>query len=164
MISNVFFKGELSNIAHFIITLVIISAATAISLSYDCLGIVLELNVRFPVNSLTTRYVVSNSSWCCWSVTFRDVCKCFSGCFECYTSHVHLPRRLLSEALGWPLVSWGKPLSQHHPGSGCLCNDNRLSHDGALPSGLFTRSRDVLLYRLQHLSSQHHFTQCAAVY
>uniref|UniRef100_A0A673NCQ6 Putative sodium-coupled neutral amino acid transporter 11 n=1 Tax=Sinocyclocheilus rhinocerous TaxID=307959 RepID=A0A673NCQ6_9TELE len=44
VISNVFFKGELSNTSHVIITLVIISAATAISLSYDCLGIVLELN------------------------------------------------------------------------------------------------------------------------
>ncbi|XP_016386890.1 putative sodium-coupled neutral amino acid transporter 11 [Sinocyclocheilus rhinocerous] len=44
VISNVFFKGELSNTTHVIITLVIVSAATAISLSYDCLGIVLELN------------------------------------------------------------------------------------------------------------------------
>ncbi|XP_051565564.1 putative sodium-coupled neutral amino acid transporter 11 isoform X1 [Myxocyprinus asiaticus] len=44
VISNVFFKEELSNIAHVIVTLVIISATTAISLSYDCLGIVLELN------------------------------------------------------------------------------------------------------------------------
>ncbi|KAF4108729.1 putative sodium-coupled neutral amino acid transporter 11 [Onychostoma macrolepis] len=44
VISNVFFKGELSNTMHVIITLVIISAATVISLSFDCLGIVLELN------------------------------------------------------------------------------------------------------------------------
>uniref|UniRef100_A0A8C2DIK3 Putative sodium-coupled neutral amino acid transporter 11 n=1 Tax=Cyprinus carpio TaxID=7962 RepID=A0A8C2DIK3_CYPCA len=44
VISNVFFKGELSNTTHVIITLVIVSAATALSLSYDCLGIVLELN------------------------------------------------------------------------------------------------------------------------
>ncbi|XP_059355418.1 putative sodium-coupled neutral amino acid transporter 11 [Carassius carassius] len=44
VISNVFFKGELSNTTHVIITLVIVSAATVLSLSYDCLGIVLELN------------------------------------------------------------------------------------------------------------------------
>ncbi|XP_042587794.1 LOW QUALITY PROTEIN: putative sodium-coupled neutral amino acid transporter 11 [Cyprinus carpio] len=44
VVSNVFFKGELSNTTHVIITLVIVSAATALSLSYDCLGIVLELN------------------------------------------------------------------------------------------------------------------------
>ncbi|KAL0184956.1 hypothetical protein M9458_020652, partial [Cirrhinus mrigala] len=44
VIANVFFKGELSNTMHVIITLVIVSATTAISLSYDCLGIVLELN------------------------------------------------------------------------------------------------------------------------
>ncbi|RXN31541.1 sodium-coupled neutral amino acid transporter 11 [Labeo rohita] len=44
VVANVFFKGELSNTMHVIITLVIVSATTVISLSYDCLGIVLELN------------------------------------------------------------------------------------------------------------------------
>ncbi|XP_030642505.1 putative sodium-coupled neutral amino acid transporter 11 [Chanos chanos] len=44
VVSNLFFGGMLSNVVHFIITLVIVSTATAISLSYDCLGIVLELN------------------------------------------------------------------------------------------------------------------------
>ncbi|XP_036423189.1 putative sodium-coupled neutral amino acid transporter 11 isoform X1 [Colossoma macropomum] len=44
VVSNVFFNGLLSNTAHVMVTLVIISAVTVISLSYDCLGVVLELN------------------------------------------------------------------------------------------------------------------------
>ncbi|KAI7808289.1 hypothetical protein IRJ41_001257 [Triplophysa rosa] len=44
VVSNIFFEGELSKAAHIIVTMVIISATTAISLFYDCLGIVLELN------------------------------------------------------------------------------------------------------------------------
>ncbi|KAJ8282366.1 hypothetical protein COCON_G00048850 [Conger conger] len=42
--SNVFFNGTLSSAAHFAVTVVIIAVATAISLTYDCLGTVLELN------------------------------------------------------------------------------------------------------------------------
>ncbi|XP_073710914.1 putative sodium-coupled neutral amino acid transporter 11 isoform X2 [Misgurnus anguillicaudatus] len=44
VVSNIFFKEELSNTAHIIVTMVIISAGTVISLCYDCLGIVLVLN------------------------------------------------------------------------------------------------------------------------
>ncbi|XP_041939252.1 putative sodium-coupled neutral amino acid transporter 11 [Alosa sapidissima] len=44
VVSNVFFKGVLSNTAHVVVTFVIISMCTAISLGFDCLGVVLELN------------------------------------------------------------------------------------------------------------------------
>ncbi|XP_046701409.1 putative sodium-coupled neutral amino acid transporter 11 isoform X2 [Silurus meridionalis] len=44
VVSNVFFNGLLSSTSHIVVTLVIILAAAAISLSYDCLGVVLELN------------------------------------------------------------------------------------------------------------------------
>ncbi|XP_048871431.1 putative sodium-coupled neutral amino acid transporter 11 isoform X2 [Brienomyrus brachyistius] len=44
VVSNVFFRGVLSNIAHVVVTVVIIAVSTVISLTYDCLGIVLELN------------------------------------------------------------------------------------------------------------------------
>ncbi|XP_060784795.1 putative sodium-coupled neutral amino acid transporter 11 [Neoarius graeffei] len=44
VVSNIFFNGLLSNTAHIVVTLVIILVVTAISLSYDCLGLVLELN------------------------------------------------------------------------------------------------------------------------
>uniref|UniRef100_A0A4W4GKT3 Putative sodium-coupled neutral amino acid transporter 11 n=1 Tax=Electrophorus electricus TaxID=8005 RepID=A0A4W4GKT3_ELEEL len=44
VVSNVFYNGALSNTVHIIVTLAIISAVTAISLFYDCLGVVLELN------------------------------------------------------------------------------------------------------------------------
>ncbi|XP_006879414.1 PREDICTED: putative sodium-coupled neutral amino acid transporter 11 [Elephantulus edwardii] len=44
VIANVFFGGNLSTIVHITVTLVIVTAATLVSLLTDCLGIVLELN------------------------------------------------------------------------------------------------------------------------
>uniref|UniRef100_A0A4W5JS28 Putative sodium-coupled neutral amino acid transporter 11 n=1 Tax=Hucho hucho TaxID=62062 RepID=A0A4W5JS28_9TELE len=44
VVSNVFFKGSLNNHAHVAVTLLIVAACTALSLAYDCLGIVLVLN------------------------------------------------------------------------------------------------------------------------
>ncbi|NP_001017644.2 putative sodium-coupled neutral amino acid transporter 11 isoform X1 [Danio rerio] len=71
VISNALFKGgELSKSSHVIITLVIISATTAISLSYDCLGIVLELNGILSAVPLMFIFPsacflkLSNERWC----------------------------------------------------------------------------------------------------
>ncbi|KAL1786432.1 sodium-coupled neutral amino acid transporter 11 isoform X1 [Sigmodon hispidus] len=44
VIANVFFGGNPSSVFHIILTVVIISAATLVSLLVDCLGIVLELS------------------------------------------------------------------------------------------------------------------------
>ncbi|RMC18589.1 hypothetical protein DUI87_04481 [Hirundo rustica rustica] len=44
VIANVFFHGDLSTVFHVFVTVVIIAVATGVSLVYDCLGIVLELN------------------------------------------------------------------------------------------------------------------------
>ncbi|XP_014809714.1 PREDICTED: putative sodium-coupled neutral amino acid transporter 11 isoform X2 [Calidris pugnax] len=44
VIANVFFHGNLSTVFHIIVTVVIVTVATGVSLVYDCLGIVLELN------------------------------------------------------------------------------------------------------------------------
>uniref|UniRef100_A0AAY4BGF1 Putative sodium-coupled neutral amino acid transporter 11 n=2 Tax=Denticeps clupeoides TaxID=299321 RepID=A0AAY4BGF1_9TELE len=44
VVSNIFYDGALSNSAHVAVTFVIVSVCTAISLAYDCLGIVLEIN------------------------------------------------------------------------------------------------------------------------
>ncbi|XP_071603597.1 putative sodium-coupled neutral amino acid transporter 11 [Heliangelus exortis] len=44
VIANVFFHGNLSTVCHIAVTVVIIAVATGVSLMYDCLGIVLELN------------------------------------------------------------------------------------------------------------------------
>lgn len=45
VIANVFFGGNPSSVLHIILTVVIVAAATLVSLLIDCLGIVLELNV-----------------------------------------------------------------------------------------------------------------------
>ncbi|XP_035187259.1 putative sodium-coupled neutral amino acid transporter 11 isoform X2 [Oxyura jamaicensis] len=44
VIANVFFHGNLSTVFHIVVTVIIIAVATGVSLVYDCLGIVLELN------------------------------------------------------------------------------------------------------------------------
>ncbi|NXC21177.1 AVT2 protein, partial [Corythaeola cristata] len=44
VIANVFFRGNLSTVFHIVVTVVLIAVATGVSLVYDCLGIVLELN------------------------------------------------------------------------------------------------------------------------
>ncbi|XP_064023556.1 putative sodium-coupled neutral amino acid transporter 11 isoform X3 [Pogoniulus pusillus] len=44
VVANVFFHGNLSTVFHIVVTVVIIAVATGVSLAYDCLGIVLELN------------------------------------------------------------------------------------------------------------------------
>ncbi|XP_062974383.1 putative sodium-coupled neutral amino acid transporter 11 [Elgaria multicarinata webbii] len=44
VVANVFFNGNLTNLCHVTLTIVIVAVATSISLVYDCLGIVLELN------------------------------------------------------------------------------------------------------------------------
>nr|XP_055071754.1 putative sodium-coupled neutral amino acid transporter 11 [Misgurnus anguillicaudatus] len=69
VVSNIFFKEELSNTAHIIVTMVIISAGTAISLCYDCLGIVLVLNGVLSATPLIFIFPsacflkLSNGSW-----------------------------------------------------------------------------------------------------
>ncbi|XP_063070738.1 putative sodium-coupled neutral amino acid transporter 11 [Engraulis encrasicolus] len=44
VVSNVFFGGVLSTTSHVVVTVVIVSVCTALSLGFDCLGLVLELN------------------------------------------------------------------------------------------------------------------------
>lgn len=51
VIANVFFHGGLSTVFHIVVTIMIIAVVTGVSLVYDCLGIVLELNVSESVYS-----------------------------------------------------------------------------------------------------------------
>nr|XP_034986815.1 putative sodium-coupled neutral amino acid transporter 11 isoform X2 [Zootoca vivipara] len=44
VLANVFFGGNLTTICHVALTVIVIALATSVSLVYDCLGIVLELN------------------------------------------------------------------------------------------------------------------------
>ncbi|XP_041057428.1 putative sodium-coupled neutral amino acid transporter 11 [Carcharodon carcharias] len=73
VIGNLFFGGTLSTIFHIIVTVCIVAAATGISLAYDCLGIVLELNGVLAATPLvfiipTACYLkLSEESWCHWN-------------------------------------------------------------------------------------------------
>ncbi|XP_059503305.1 putative sodium-coupled neutral amino acid transporter 11 isoform X1 [Stegostoma tigrinum] len=72
VIGNLFFGGTLSTIFHVFATICIVAAATAISLAYDCLGIVLELNGVIAATPLvfiipTACYLkLSEESWYNW--------------------------------------------------------------------------------------------------
>ncbi|KAM9851206.1 putative sodium-coupled neutral amino acid transporter 11 [Aulostomus maculatus] len=44
VVSNVIYSRELSRVEHVVVTTLIVAVCTAISLAYDCLGVVLELN------------------------------------------------------------------------------------------------------------------------
>nr|XP_015214383.1 PREDICTED: putative sodium-coupled neutral amino acid transporter 11 [Lepisosteus oculatus] len=44
VISNMFFNGTLTTLAHVLLTVAIMAVSTVISLAFDCLGVVLELN------------------------------------------------------------------------------------------------------------------------
>ncbi|XP_042302950.1 putative sodium-coupled neutral amino acid transporter 11 isoform X2 [Sceloporus undulatus] len=44
VIANMLFSGNLTTFYHIILTIIVVAVATSISLVYDCLGIVLELN------------------------------------------------------------------------------------------------------------------------
>lgn len=50
-----FFSGTLTTILHVAVTVIVVGVATGISLGYDCLGIVLELNVSAPNAPLCTK-------------------------------------------------------------------------------------------------------------
>lgn len=45
VIANVFFGGTLSSVFHTVLAVLIVTAATLVSLMIECLGILLELNV-----------------------------------------------------------------------------------------------------------------------
>lgn len=59
VVSNVICGRDLSKAEHVAITLLIIAVCTAMSLAFDCLGVVLELNVS-SVNSTSLLLSISN--------------------------------------------------------------------------------------------------------
>ncbi|XP_078408440.1 putative sodium-coupled neutral amino acid transporter 11 [Cetorhinus maximus] len=73
VIGNLFFGGTLSTIFHIIVTVCIVAAATGISLAFECLGIVLELNGVLAATPLVfiipaACYLkLSEESWCHWN-------------------------------------------------------------------------------------------------
>ncbi|EMP38715.1 Putative sodium-coupled neutral amino acid transporter 11, partial [Chelonia mydas] len=63
VIANVFFSGTLTTILHVAVTVIVVAVATSISLVYDCLGIVLELNC-LPLHNKSLIWRILRQS--CW--------------------------------------------------------------------------------------------------
>lgn len=99
VISNVICSRALSNVEHVAVTVLIVAVCTAVSLAYDCLGVVLELNVR-PVCSHVTCPASIFSVVSSWSSST------FPGCSKRHASDLHPSGRVLPQTLPRSLVSW----------------------------------------------------------
>ncbi|KAJ7405302.1 putative sodium-coupled neutral amino acid transporter 11 [Willisornis vidua] len=66
VVANVFFHGNLSTAFHVVVTVVIVAVATGVSLVYDCLGIVLELNDLTKVMVLQAEVYCAEKRRECW--------------------------------------------------------------------------------------------------
>lgn len=159
MVSNVICSRDLSKTEHVAITLLIVGVCTSISLGYDCLGVVLELNVSHTHSANLCLFACVHLSMlmlCLFYLTgIFYVCR--PGCSERHTSHLHYSIGVFPQTLPSPLVPLWKPDTHHIDNTGLICHDHRADHDGPVSSGLFTRSGDVLLCRCQ---CHRHCTTC----
>lgn len=153
VVANVFFKGSLNNHAHVAVTLLIVAACTALSLAYDCLGIVLVLNVSRMTFWIVVTYFYTKITM----VIFLTILFffCLPGCCKRHTFNFHHSISLLPQAFHRALVPRWKPHPLSHPHSWCLCHDNRFDHGGYVPPRLLPWSRDVLLRNFQPLHIPH---------
>lgn len=161
VISNVICNRELSKVEHVIVTLFIVAVCTAISLGFDCLGVVLALNVSN--NQLSQHVSVPfvlciHACWCPSSVFYLNgVLFYYSGGSVRHTTDLHHSLCMLPQALLRPLVSDWKLDTHHSDTAWHICNGHRFDNDWPHQPRLFTRRGDVLLCRRQCLR---HCTTC----
>ena len=56
VLSNVFYQRELSSLEHVALTLLLVASSCTLSLLYDCLGWVMELNVTMHAHTRTYKH------------------------------------------------------------------------------------------------------------
>lgn len=151
VVSNVICSRDLSKAEHVAITLLIVAVCTSVSLAFDCLGVVLELNVS-QMNSASLHFTAVIMYECLWVFLFYH-----PGHTVCHTSDLHHSICLLPQTLHRPLVPGWKLDTLNPDTDWTLCHDHRFDHEWPLPSRLFTRCGDVLLCRRQCLW---HCTTC----
>lgn len=95
VLSNVIFSRDLSKAEHVAITLLIVAVCSSVSLAFDCLGVVLELNVS---------HLNSANLYLSILTYLDDALFCHPGCSECHTSDFHHAVCVLPQTLHWPLV------------------------------------------------------------
>lgn len=148
MVSNVLCCRDLSKAEHVSITVLIVAVCTSVSLAWDCLGVVLELNV----SHISSARVAFSYLFYLSVVLFYH-----PGHSECHTSDLHHSICMLPQTLPRPLVSEWKPDALHLDFNWSVCHDHRFDHDRPRPSRLFAWSGAVLLCRCKCLW---HCTTC----
>lgn len=145
VVSNVFCCRELTRVEHAGLTVLIVAVCTSMSLAFECLGVVLELNV-----SCCFHWSVDliDCSWPCSHVMVYPLLY-DTGRSECHSSDLHHSICMLPQALPWTVVSGWKPDTVNPDFYRHVCHDHRFDHDWAVPTRLFPRKRNVLLRRLK---------------
>lgn len=145
VVSNVFCYRELTRVEHAGLTVLIVAVCTSMSLAFECLGVVLELNVSCCFHGSVA---LNDRSWPCSLVMDRPLLY-HTGRSECHSSDLHHSICMLPQALPRTVVSGWKPDTVDPDFYRHVCHDHRVDHDWALPTRLFPRKRNVLLRRLK---------------
>lgn len=144
VILNVFCCRELTRVEHAGLTVLIVTVCTSMSLAFDCLGVVLELNVSCCLHGSVA---FNDRLWLCFPVTDCPLLY-HTGRSECHSSDLHHSSRMLPQTLPWTVVSGWKPDTVYPDFNWHVCHDHRFDHDWAVPTRLFPWKRNVLLCRL----------------
>lgn len=145
VVSNVFCCRELTRVEHAGLTVLIVTVCTSMSLAFECLGVVLELNVSCCPHGSA---VFNDCLWPCFPLMDCPLLY-HTGCSECHSSDLHHSVRMLPQTLSWTVVSGWKPDPVYADFDRHVCHDLRFDHDWAVPTRLFPRKRNVLLRSLQ---------------
>lgn len=142
VVSNVFWCRELTKAEHAGLTVLIVAVCTSMSLAFDCLGVVLELNV-----SGCLCVYCSMTFYAFLFPVMGSPLLCHPGRSECHSTHLHYSVCVLPQTLPWTVVSGWEPDAVYPDFSRHVCDDHRFDHDWALPTRLFPWSGNVLLCR-----------------
>lgn len=100
VVSNVLCCRELTKAEHAGLTVLIVTACTSISLAFDCLGVVLELNVS---RCLHGSVVFNNLFMALFPV--MDYPLLHPGRSECHSADLHLSICMFPQTVLWTVVS-----------------------------------------------------------
>lgn len=149
VVSNVLCSRELSKAEHAGLTVLIVTVCTSMSLAFDCLGVVLELNVSC---CLPGSVVFIDLFMFLFFFLWRILLSLYHpGRSERHASDLHHSICLLPQTVPWTVVSGWKPDTVYPDFNRHGCHDHWFDHDWAGPTRLFPWSGNVLLCGCQYI-------------